>query len=62
MEAQKAWHTELGQLDAVTSAIVSGKLVMPKISSPSQQTVLRNHPSFDKDDKAKEALGPVIAK
>ena len=62
VEAQKAWHTELGQLDAVTSAIVSGKLVMPKISSPSQQTVLRNHPSFDKDDKAKEALGPVIAK
>ena len=62
MEAQKAWHTELGQLDAVTRAIVSGKLVMPKVSSPSQQTVLRNHPSFENDEKAKEALGPVIAK
>ena len=62
VEAQKAWHTELGQLDAVTSAIVSGKLVMPKVSSPSQQTALRNHPSFENDEKAKEALGPVIAK
>ena len=62
VEAQKAWHTELGQLDAVTSAIVRGKLVMPKVSSPSQQTVLRNHPSFENDEKAKEALGPVIAK
>jgi hypothetical protein len=59
VEAQKAWHTELGQLDAVTSAIVSGKLVMPKVSRTSQQTVPRNHPSFE---NAKEAMGPVIAK
>jgi hypothetical protein len=52
----------LGQLDAVSSAITRGKLVMPKISSPSQQTALRNHPSWEDDPKAKAALGPVIAK
>ena len=35
---------------------------MPKISTPSQQTALRNHPSWEDDPKAKAALGPVIAK
>ena len=35
---------------------------MPRVSSPSQQTVLRNHPSFENDAAAKAALGPVIAK
>ncbi len=62
MEAQAAWACELGQLDAVSSAITRGKLVMPKISTPSQQTALRNHPSWEDDPKAKAALGPVIAK
>ena len=62
VEAQEAWHTELGQIDGVSSAIVRGLLVMPKISAPLQQTVLRNHPSFENDAAAKAALGPVIAK
>jgi hypothetical protein len=34
---------------------------MPRVSAPSQQTVLRNHPSWECDDDAKWALGPVIA-
>ena len=62
MEAQAGWESELGTLDAVTATIVAGKLVMPKVALPSQQTFLRNHPSWEKDPKAKEALGPVIAK
>ena len=35
---------------------------MPRIAAPSQQTALRNHPSWEKDEDAKRALGPVIAK
>ena len=62
VEAQEAWHSELGPIDGVSSAIVRGLLVMPKIAAPSQQTVLRNHPSFENDAAAKAALGPVIAK
>ena len=61
-EAQDAWACELGTLDAVSQAIVRGKLVMPKIATPSQQTALRNHPSWENDAAAKAALGPVIAK
>ena len=41
---------------------VAGKLVMSKVAIPSQQTFLRNHPSWEKDPNAKEVLGPVIAK
>ena len=35
---------------------------MPRVSAPSQQTYLRKHPSWESDDAAKAALGPVIAK
>ncbi len=35
---------------------------MPRVSAPSQQTVLRNHPSWERDVDAKRALGPVITK
>jgi hypothetical protein len=62
VEARDAWASELGTLDAVTRAITRGQLVMPRISAPSQQTALRNHPSWEKDEDAKRALGPVIAK
>jgi hypothetical protein len=62
VEAQKAWHIELGQLDQTTSIIVSGLLVMPKIATPSQRLVQRNHPSWEDDPAAQSALGPVIAK
>jgi hypothetical protein len=62
VEARDAWATQLGQLDAVSAAITQGRLVMPRVSAPSQQTFLRNHPSWECDEKAKAALGPVIAK
>jgi hypothetical protein len=62
VEAREAWAVELGQLDAVTKTITEGRLVMPKVSAPSQQTILRNHPSWENDEDAKRALGPVIAK
>jgi hypothetical protein len=35
---------------------------MPRVSAPSQQKALRNHPSWENDKDAKRALGPVIAK
>jgi hypothetical protein len=35
---------------------------MPRISAPSQQKALRNHPSWENDKDAKFAFGPVIAK
>ena len=62
VEAQQAWESELGTLDAVTATIVVGKLAMPKVALPSQQTFLRNYPSWEQDPKAKEALCQVIAK
>ena len=62
VEAREAWATELGTLDAVTRSITRGQLVMPRVSAPPQQTVLRNHPSWERDADAKRALGPVIAK
>jgi hypothetical protein len=40
-----------------------GQLVTPRVSAPSQQTVLRNHPSWECDADAKgRPLGPVFAK
>ena len=62
VEHQDAWHTELGSIDAATIAIVRGLLVMPKVAVPSQQRVFRNHPSWENDPAAREALGPIIAK
>ena len=62
VEHQDAWHTELGTIDAATSAIVEGLLVMPKVAVPSQQRIFRNHPSWEDDPAAKAALGPIIAK
>ena len=62
MEAQEAWHTELCLLDRVTSIIIRGQLVMPKITTPSHCTALRDHPSWKDDPVAQAALGPIIAK
>ena len=62
VEARQAWEVELGQIDEVTRTIVGGRLVMPKVAFPSQQIYLRNHPSWENDAAAKQALGPVIAK
>jgi hypothetical protein len=62
VEAREAWATELGTLDAVNRSITRGQLVMPRVSAPSQQTVLRNRlPLVGADAEAKRALGPVIA-
>ena len=57
-EAKEAWATELGTLDAVPRSIIRGQLVTLRIAAPSQQTALRNHPSWEKDEDAKRALGP----
>ena len=62
VEAQLAWHTELGTLDSLSSTITRGLLVMPKIATPSQRKVFRNHPSWEDDPAAQAALGPIIAK
>lgn len=62
VEAQEAWHHELGQLDSLSSTIVRGLLVMPKIATPTRRKVQRNHPSWEDDLAAQEALGPIIAK
>jgi hypothetical protein len=62
VEARDAWASELGTLDAVTRSITRGQLVMPRVSAPSQQKALHNHPSLKDDGEAKRALGPVIAK
>ena len=62
VEAREAWSTQLGTLDGVTRAITRGQLVMPRVSAPSQRTALRNHPSWENDEAAQRALGPVIAK
>jgi hypothetical protein len=62
VEHQDAWHTQLGSIDAATSAIVKGLLIMPKVAVPSQQRTFSNHPSWENDPAAREALGPVIAK
>ena len=62
VEAQLAWHTELGTLDKLSSTIVRGLLVMPKLATPSQRVSLRNHPSWEDDPAAQLALGPIIAK
>lgn len=62
VEAQEAWHCELGQLDQLSSTIVRGMLIMPKIATPSQCKSLPNHPSWEDDPAAQAALGPIIAK
>ena len=48
--AKEAWATELGTLDAVPHSIIRGQPVMPRIAALSQQTALRNHPSWEKDE------------
>jgi hypothetical protein len=45
VEHQDVWHTQLGTINAATSAITKGLLVMPKVLVPSQQRVVSNHPS-----------------
>jgi hypothetical protein len=62
VEAREAWQREVGTLDATARAIVNGELVIPKSGLPLRRAIFRNHPSFDQDEMAKLALGPIIAK
>ncbi len=64
VEHQEAWHTQLGTIDATTSAIVRGLLVMPKVkvAVPSQPRIFHNHPSWEDDPAARAAPGPIMAK
>jgi len=61
VEARKEWHRLLGPLDAVTAAIVDGKLVMPKPKFPLHGSWRPNHPSWERNKDAKQALGPKLA-
>ena len=53
VEAKEAWATALGTLAKVTRSITRGQLIMPRIVVKSQQTALRNHPWWEKDEDAK---------
>jgi len=52
----------LDPLDADTSSILHGTLVMPKIASPTRRHIQKNHNSFENDAAAQAGLGPVPAK
>ncbi len=62
VEHQAALQTQLGSIDATSSAIVRGLLVMPKVAVPSQLRIFRNHPSWENDPAAREASWPIITK
>ena len=61
VQARDAWHSLLGPLDAVTAAIVDGQLVMPKPSFPMHGSWRSNHPSWERNREAQQALGPKLA-
>jgi len=63
VQAWEAWHSLLGPLDAVTAVIVNGKLVMPKPSFPIMMrgSWRSNHPSWETNAEAPQALGPKLA-
>mmetsp|Transcript_37009 Transcript_37009/g.98320 ORF Transcript_37009/g.98320 Transcript_37009/m.98320 type:complete len:1072 (+) Transcript_37009:2523-5738(+) len=62
VERREAWTKMLGVLDAVTQTIVDGRLVLPKTGFLLRRLCLANHPSFENDTAAKEALGKILAK
>ena len=59
--ARHEWHRILGPLDAVTAAIVDGKLVMPKPKFPLRPSWRKNHASWENNHEARRALGPKFA-
>ena len=62
-DARENWELIMkGVIDATTSAIVNGLLVMPLRSWPSRCIHKQNHASWEDDPAAQEALGPTIAK
>ena len=44
-----------------TEAIISGRCAYPKTDMLAAPADLRNHPSFERDEEAQKALGPVLA-
>ncbi len=52
VEARQAWAMEPGQVDDVRRTIGEGRLVMLKVSSPSQWTYSCNHPGWENDEAA----------
>gem|GEM_PF-2417476 len=61
VERSGAWHARLGPLDGTAKAIVDGNFTYPRKSWALTPSWMRNHPSWEDDPKAKEALGPTIA-
>ena len=59
--AAPEWHKRLGPLDAVTAAIVEGRLCMPKPRLPLRPSRRPNHASWERNEAAKIALGPKFA-
>ena len=55
------WHARIGPLDAVTAAIVGGRLVMSKPRFPLRHSRRPNHSSWERNEAAKIALGPKFA-
>ena len=61
VERARVWHARLGSLDGTAKAIVDGNFTYPRKSWALSPSWMRNHPSWEDDAKAKEALGPTIA-
>lgn len=61
VERAGVWHARLGPLDGTAKAIVDGNFTYPRKSWALTPSWMRNHPSWEDDLKAKEALGPTIA-
>jgi hypothetical protein len=61
-DARDNWDTLLGRsMDATTTAIVHGRLVMPLRGWPTACIHGRNHPSWENNPAAQAALGPTLA-
>lgn len=61
VERRAAWHTLLFPLDGAAAAIVDGHLVYPRDNWDWVPLRRANHPSWENDRGAKNALGPTIA-
>jgi len=61
-DARENWDAILGRhMDATTTAIVHGRLVMPLKAWPTACIHGRNHPSWEDNPAAQAALGPTLA-
>lgn len=61
VERRRVWHSRLGPLDGATAAIVDGHFIYPRQSWGCEPSFLHNHPSWEGNKEAKQALGPTIA-